>query len=68
MGSQISKEPVGCDGQLLDAASQAVGRHGVLHQAPDALDRVGVVGCVLGQSEHADAWIGLCWPFSPSVR
>ncbi len=58
MGSHISEEPAGYGDEFLDAAGQAIGGHGVLHQAPEALDRVGVVGRVLRPPEHMHARIG----------
>src|SRR4051812_49994302 len=49
------EEAVGFLDEEVDAAVQAVGGHGVLHQAPDALDGIVLVGAVLPEPEEVEA-------------
>src|SRR3954447_8917508 len=48
------EEAIGFGNQQVDAAVQAVGGDGILHQAPDPLDRVVLVSAVLRQPEEPE--------------
>jgi hypothetical protein len=55
IGRQLGTEAPDVGDQGRQVALEAVGRHSVLKQPPDALDRIGPVGGVRGQPEQLDA-------------
>ena len=58
MGFEPGEAAVRGGDQMVEVAGEAVGGDLVLHEAPDALGRVGLVGGVLGQPEDLGPRVG----------